>query len=109
MEVGKLRDRVQIQQRTAKADDAGNATQTWVDIAKGWAQISPMSGGEAQRAGHTEATVHYMVRMRFRSDIPTLKPKDRLVFGLRTLNIVTVRNIDEGRDELVLDCVEVVK
>ena len=108
MEVGKLRDRVQIQTRTAKTDAAGNADNTWVDVAKAWAQVSPMSGDEAQRAGHTEATVMHQVRMRFRSDLPTRKAKDRIVFDGRVLNIVAVRNLDEGRDELVLNCVEVV-
>ncbi len=108
MEVGKLRDRVQIQKRTAVADKAGNTDLTWVDIAKAWAQISPMSGEEAQRAGHTEGTTMYVVRMRFRSDLARRTSKDRLIFGTRTLNIVSVRDIDEGRDKLVLDCAEVV-
>lgn len=108
MEVGPLRDRVTIQTRTAAADAAGNTDLTWVDIAKAWAQISPMSGEEAQRAGHTEATTMYRVRMRFRPDLGRRTSKDRLIFGSRTLNIVAVRNIDEARDELVLDCAEVV-
>lgn len=109
MEVGELRDRVQIQTRTAKTDTAGNVDSQWTDSAKAWAQVSPLSGDEAQRAGHTEATVMHRVRMRFRSGIPRIKPKDRIIFEGRTLNIVTARNLEEKRDEVILDCVEVVK
>lgn len=50
-----------------------------------------------------QASISHRVRIRFKSDI---QHGDRISMGGRILEIVSVRNIDEGSWELEIDAIE---
>jgi len=78
MRAGKLRHRVQIQERVETKDAHGGITESWSTVVTRYASIEPLSGRElfeAQKAS-SEATVR--IKMRYYSGLTT---KHRLVFG----------------------------
>jgi head-tail adaptor len=50
-----------------------------------------------------QASISHRVRIRFKADI---LHGDRISMGSRTLEIVSIRNIDEGSWELEIDAIE---
>ncbi len=68
-----------------------------------WAQVSPLSGTELERARQVVANATHEVTVRFNDFVTARK---RFVFKNRELNIENVRNIDERGIEMVCLCVE---
>src|SRR5690606_31880816 len=87
--VGKMRDRVQIQQATETIDAAGQVIRTWATLyADQPARWVPMRGEESQRGGQVEAQVDDVFEIRYRTGIT---PQMQLIHRGRTYGIVYVR------------------
>ena len=67
------------------------------------ASVVPLAGRELERAREIVANATHEVRTRHRDGINTQK---RIRHDNRTLNIESVRNVDERNRELVMICVE---
>lgn len=95
--------RMALQSVTTVADALGGRTSTWATTTSVWASLDPLGGREAIQAQALQSTLSHRVRIRYRTDVT---PQQRLVYGARTFEILTVREI--GRQEgLELDVVEV--
>ncbi len=105
MEAGRLRQRVQIQQKVVTRDSFGGEAITWSTLATVWARVSPMSGREQEWFGLETAEMLTTMRMRF---YPGVLPKMRCVFESRNYDVLSVKNIDELDREMVLATREVV-
>lgn len=104
MRIGRLTHRVTLQSSSGSADSFGQPSPVWSSVGTYWAQVSPLSGREAERARQVRADTTHTVTMR---DVYAITPEMRLLYGSRVLNVVEVRNIDEADKELRLTCSEV--
>lgn len=105
MRAGLLRHRVDLQHITI-TNTLGDAVESATTYATSIpARITPVSALERWRAERVTPQATHEVEIRYRSDV---KAADQLVFGTRTFHIVGIRNPDERRIGLLIDCEEVV-
>jgi SPP1 family predicted phage head-tail adaptor len=103
MEIGKLRQRVTIQEYAATRDSFGAEVPAWADVATVWASVTPVSGKEYFASAQVNAEVSTKITMRYLAGIT---PKIRVVFEARTFEIISVLNFEERDIELNLMCKE---
>jgi SPP1 family predicted phage head-tail adaptor len=100
---GKLRHAVTVQSVTDGTGTRGAPTKTAATFATTWASIEPLSGAELWRAQQVSAEVTHRVLLRHLSGVT---PKMRIKYGSRTLEVVSVLNLEERDRELELLCRE---
>lgn len=105
MRSGKLRHVITIEQPTDGHGATYNeGTLTFADLyANIRAAVIPLTGKELFGQSKVEAGVSHRVEMRYRPDIT---PKCRVQFKGRTLEIVSIINLEERNKELHLMCWE---
>lgn len=106
MNIGKLRQRITLQKQVNTVNDYGAAVTTWKSVSTVWADVRPISGHEyfAAQQVHSEVTTQIWIRY-----LPGIVPTMLVKFGKRTLEIVSVLNIQERNISLQLMCKEVVE
>ena len=95
MRAGQLRHTVSIQEQTDTSDGMGGFTTSWADILgmdAVKAAIWPLSAKESLDSLKLELQVTHKIRIRYRSGITA---KNRILFGTRTFNIISLINNDE--------------
>jgi SPP1 family predicted phage head-tail adaptor len=103
MRTGLLRHYVEIHALTIIEDDIGNQTEEWAKVAEVWAAVEPLQGDEKLAAAYIQAETTHKVTIRYLAGIT---PANRLLFDGRTLEIESVRNLEERNRELQLMCKE---
>ena len=102
------RHQLTIERRTATTTGFKDAEDQWDTFATVRASVKPMSGSELVQAMQTTAVGTLEVRLRwspkFASD--PITTRDRIQFGVRTLHITHVANVEERNREVVLMCSE---
>lgn len=102
--IGDLRHRVALQNRTMTPNGTDDYTNAYATIASVWAAVEAVGGtrliGTAQDQGGTTHTV----TIRWRSDRTAWRYV--LLADGRRLHVETMRDPDETRRMLVLDCAE---
>lgn len=88
---GRLRNYVQLQSRTASVGSHGQVDQTWTTYAWVWADFVALRGAELVAASQLNATVTTKAVIRWRDDV---KAEHRIVFGSRTLEIISTLDPD---------------
>lgn len=94
---GKMDRRIVLERFTETRDDYNELVKTWAALATRWASYEPLSDGEKFSASETAANASARFVIRHSSAVADLNPKDRLVFGSVTYEIVRVKEI--GRRE----------
>ncbi|WP_085908283.1 phage head closure protein [Kiloniella majae] len=89
MRIGKLRERISLQELSLAGDGGGGQVETWNEVAKVWANVKPLSGREQIIANKETGTTLYRITIRSRD----ISSSWRVVWGTKTLNI---REILEG-------------
>jgi len=102
--IGKLRNRIKIQEATEARDDIGGITFTWRVVATRWGSIEPLAGREYFYANQTKAGVSHLVTIRY---FQWLTPSHRLVFNRRIFYIDRILNVDEKNWLMKVSCLEV--
>ena len=97
MRSGSLRHRIVIQESTEVSDGMGSFTTTWSDTLEAWAAIWPLSSKESLDAMKLELQVTHKIRIRYRSGITA---KNRIKFGTRYFNIISLINYEERNKQL---------
>ena len=104
---GKLRTHITIQVNSAAGtrDTRGQELETWVTFAKAWAQIVEYTRGsrEIEAAQQRMANQWWNVLVRF---VDGVKPKMRILWGTRILDIQTAVDPDQRRHRLLMLCLE---
>ena len=108
MKIGRLQQRIELQQRSSTLDDYGQQIPTWATLATVWANINPLGGGEKMRAMVVESKLTHIVTVRYDSRFmpPTTVDAWRIKFGTRLFNIISARNIDEENKYIEFQCNE---
>lgn len=106
MQAGRLRKRVQIQERQTTRDGMGGVVETWVTVDTVWGDVRMSSGREqfVAEANREQAVTTHQVRMR--AGNVTLTPLHRLVVGGAVLDIETVGDREGLSREIVAMCRE---
>ena len=91
MRAGLMRDQVTIERNTPTIGSTGEEIDAWATYTTTWAHIRG-SGGE-------ENIKNLMMRVRHQDILHT----DRVVFGTRTFDIVSVRDSDGMARDLVIE------
>lgn len=105
MRGGTLRHRVQVQKLDSTPDGSGEVTETYTTIWQGFASVDPIGAREFERNAQLVGTVSHIVKMRWtRGVVPGMS--GRIMLGGRALNIVGVRDVQERRRELEIQCLE---
>jgi len=98
MEIGKLRQRITLQQQTIARDIVGGEVITWADVVTVWGAVEPNTGTWYFAAKQANSKVDGRVRIRHR----TVEPTWRIKFGDRYLSIISILNPDESKKETVI-------
>lgn len=101
---GRMRHRITVQLSSEASDGAGGTVTTWTDTVSAWAALEPLTGRETREAAGIGSSVTHTVTMRYRTGIA---PSARVVYGARVFRVVAVRDPEERKRQLILDCVEV--
>ena len=81
MRAGKLRHKITIQSYTDTANDFGEVSKGWSDLASVWAFVRPLRGNESYYNKQVAPEMTHEIRMRYRSDI---QPNYRINFNSST-------------------------
>lgn len=98
-EVGRMKFRVEIQSRTGVADGMGGQTVSWTTTATVWADIQPLSMIERTQADRLLGDATHKLIIRNRALAPTTQ---RILYGSRQFNIVSIVNPDLANSHLVV-------
>ena len=104
IQAGKLRHPIVIQSLTTTESSVGEAILTPKKFAATRAFVEPLSGSEIYDAKQIEATATHRVTLRF---LKGVKEKMQILHDGRTLDILSIRNLDERNRKLELICKEV--
>jgi SPP1 family predicted phage head-tail adaptor len=104
MNIGKMRHRITIEQKTKVSDGAGGYTESWVPFVTVSSSIDPVSGKEYYEAQQTQSSVSHKIRIRYKSGV---LPSMRINFKGRIFAIESVINWEERNRDMMLMCSEV--
>jgi len=102
MRAGALNKRVIIERKTDARGTYGEPVATWATLLTVWAGIKPVSGNEQVQGGQLDATATHSITMRHTDILST----DRINFGGRIFNIVSVLDQEERGRELKIMAIE---
>jgi len=103
MKIGKLRHVVEVQEATASRNSFGETIKTWETTSCPWASVMPLQGRELEIAKQINSQIDHAVVIRFQEIATT----NRLIFKGRTLEILSILNVEERDHELHIFCREV--
>ena len=92
MKAGTLRHYITIESQATTQNAAGEPSGTWSASSYAYAAIWPLRGSEYLNASQERSSVTHRVRIRYLSG---LAPENRIKFGSRYFNIVSIINVDE--------------
>lgn len=91
---GKLRHRVTIEQPATSRDSRGRQTDNWKQCARASAQITNLSGTDAETARQYYATATVRINLRVRRNFK-LETAHRIRFGKRLFEVGYIDNVDQ--------------
>lgn len=104
---GKLRERVEWQQRSQVASASGHMSNSWATTRTLWAQVVPLNGRERFTADQPVSDITHRVFIRTPLTGPIPAAEDRLRFkGTRILEITQAINRNERERLMELICTE---
>lgn len=100
---GDRRHPVTIESLVTAQTTFGDETEVWSTVATVFAEIIPLAGTERIDGSEVHANATHRLNIRFR---PSMSTSMRIMYGSRTLQIISIRDIDERHHELELMCAE---
>ena len=103
IDAGDLTDRIVIEQATETRNSVGEVSLSWTTFATVWADVSALSGREAERYGQIVGFTGHKVTIR---QLPGVKVSMRIIYeSTRRLEIGAINEYERGR-YLELICTE---
>ena len=94
IDAGSLTDRIVIEQATETRNAVGEVSLSWSTFATVWADVSALSGREAERYGQMVGFTGHKVTIRALAGV---KPAMRILYaGSRTLEIGAINEYERG-------------
>jgi SPP1 family predicted phage head-tail adaptor len=106
MPAGRRRNRVMVTPPTPALDEMHQVIPTYnvANATPCWAEITPLLGGELEKAKALSADVTHRVKLLYYA--ASVNPRTRIEHRGRTLEVVAALNTDERNRELVCMCKE---
>jgi SPP1 family predicted phage head-tail adaptor len=107
MNPGAMRHSITIKVRPTTQNSYGEEITNilqWNDFVTRYASVSPVTGREFYAAQQTNTKVSTKFTIRF---IPGITAAMKVVYGVRTFNIISVQDTDERHITITLICEEV--
>jgi SPP1 family predicted phage head-tail adaptor len=102
--IGKMRDRLEIQQRIDTQDAYGQLVATWNTVAVRWANVEPLAGRTFWAAQQAQSDVTHTITLRY---YPGLEPERfRFKKDNRVFNITSALDLEERHVWHECRCVE---
>lgn len=107
VDIGKLRHKIRIEERSNAPDGYGGTESTWVEQRTVWAQVKPISGVQKMEGMRRQSSISHEITLRasFKGN-RRLTTLNRIVYDGRNFNVEAVRNLDERGRWLVATCSE---
>ncbi|QRN84841.1 phage head closure protein [Clostridia bacterium] len=105
MKIGRLRKQIAIEVSMTGRDSFGAETSEWVQFAKVWAEVSPISGKEYVSFSQVNAEITTKITIRYLAGLTT---EMRVLFKDRIFEIISIINYEEKNVSLLLMCKEVI-
>ena len=83
-DVGRLRQRIELQEYVTASDGQGGTTATWQKLADLWADIKPVGGSERYEIESLKGNITHTVRLRYYSG---LSNENRFIFNGKVYHI----------------------
>ena len=99
MEIGRLRHRIDIESQSLSTDSQGGSSRTWATRATVWSSIKPLRSEERFYNEQLKLQTTHEIIIRYLS---TVLSTDRIKFGSRYFEIVSLKNIDEAGKLLII-------
>jgi SPP1 family predicted phage head-tail adaptor len=96
-----LRERIQYQERTTATNEFGEKVETWATLATLWASVRPQSGSEKIRADQVEASLAFVVEIRFD---PRVRVSGRFLYRGQILHIHSAADLESRKQWLSMAC-----
>jgi SPP1 family predicted phage head-tail adaptor len=97
------RHRITLQQKQSTTDGEGGFDGNWTDVKTVWASISPIKAIQQFMYKSVNMDGTHLIRVR---GLEVVAGWNRVKFGTRVFEILTVENIQERNFEKVLTCKE---
>lgn len=101
--IGTLTDRVQLRRRAVSGEAEGGHDVLFVPVATVWGRVRGLSARQAILTDGRAVEASHAVVLRFRSDV---KPRDRMVYRGRTLEVIAAEDMNGRRAYLRCLCSE---
>ena len=105
MNIGAMDKRVSLQTPPGTQNSYGEQSGTWVTTDTVWANVISLNGKALLTASQVHNEVSVKVTIRHREGVI---PNMRVLYGLRTLEIISVINMGEDKKFLEIMCKEIV-
>ena len=99
MQIGRLRHRIVIESQSLSTDSQGGSSRAWATRATVWSSITPLRSEERFYNEQLKLQTTHHILIRFRSDVDST---DRIKYGSRYFEIVSLKNIDEAGRLLII-------
>lgn len=103
MEAGQLTEYISFQCAVATLDAYGEETKTWTTYADGWAKIETLTTAARLVLKQLVVDATHRLTTRYVGGVLTT---DRILWGERILDIVSVIDSDQRHEMLVIECKE---
>ena len=101
--IGALNTRLGLYRAVNSPDDIGGASVTWVFERAIWGHVKPQSISERGEFGRISVTQSYKITIRY---MPHFPERARLMWGQRTLRVITASDPDNRGERMHLICEE---
>lgn len=101
--IGTLRHRLTLEQLSRTSDGGGGVTESWVQVAQVWGQLTPLKGGERVEAARIAGRHMHDISLRYRADV---EPSMRFRLGVRIFHILSIEDVDGRGKWLKVLCEE---
>lgn len=106
MRIGNLRHRMTVERQVSVGDDFDHGDQRWEKLAEVVASYETLRGAELVAAQQIRSETTMKVSMRWSRKLSDITSRDRIQFGEKLLDIVSVSNVDGRNRWLELQVVE---
>ncbi len=103
---GQMNERVTLSIETQVSDGGGGYALGWSDVTTVWARVKPLNAREVAARGGMESSAEFEITIRYSSVVSACSTAWKLLWRGQSMNITAVRNFDEKRIFLTLDCVK---
>ena len=103
---GRRRHKLALETRTETLDAYGEATLTYAKLADAWGSVEAVSGTERVESQQVQAEVSHRIKIRYSTSYATLGPDDRVTYGTRTFDIVSIVDKTGKSSELEITALE---